>query len=296
MHPLHAQQRGTPLSTLLAAVTTILLLICPAGAAEDARPVEDASKQVTEHVRNPALPTVFLVGDSTVKVGTPGQRGWGEEIGRYFDFEKVNVVNRAIGGRSSRTFQTEGRWEKVLADLKAGDFVLIQFGHNDAGPINDNHRARGTIRGVGDEAEEIDNILTKKHEVVRSYGWYLRKYVADTKAKGATPIICSLVPRKTWTEDGKIVRNHDTYAGWAKQVAEQEGVLFLDLNEIIARKYEEMGKEAVQPLFADERTHTSMEGARVSAERVIAGLRALPGHPLDRYLSKDGLAVAPFAP
>src|SRR6266542_3940567 len=133
-------------------------------------------------------PTLFLIGDSTVR-------------------------NGAGGGRSSRTFLTEGLWEQVLSAMKPGDFVLIQFGHNDGGPINDNSRARGTIKGVGEETEEIDNLLTKKHEVVHSYGWYLRKYIADTKAKGATPVICSPVPRKIWKE-GRIVR--DQYAQWAE--------------------------------------------------------------------------------
>src|SRR3954463_8372489 len=86
---------------------------------------------------NPKLPTLFIVGDSTVHNGTRGQVGWGEPGAAFFDPAQVRVVNRAIGGRSSRTFQTEGRWDKVLAELKPGDFVLIQFGHNDGGPLDD---------------------------------------------------------------------------------------------------------------------------------------------------------------
>ena len=76
-------------------------------------------------------PSLFLVGDSTVKNGTKGQMGWGEQIGKYFDPAKITVKNHAIGGRSSRSFQAEGRWDKVLAELQPGDFLLIQFGHND---------------------------------------------------------------------------------------------------------------------------------------------------------------------
>ena len=82
------------------------------------------------------------------------------------------MKNRALGGTSSRTFQTKGLWEAVLKDLQKGDFVLMQFGHNDNGPMNDTLRARGTIKGVGEETEEIDNLITKQHEVVHSYGWY----------------------------------------------------------------------------------------------------------------------------
>lgn len=279
------------LASYRAAVALLVLFTARCALGADDRPVEDASKIASESIRDKKLPTLFLVGDSTVKVGTKGQRGWGEEIDRYFDLSKINVVNRAIGGRSSRTFQAEGRWDKVLDDLKPGDFVVVQFGHNDNGPINDNFRARGTIKGVGDESEEIDNILTKKHEVVHSYGWYLRKYAADTKAKGATAILCSLIPRKTWTPEGKIERAVSNYGGWAAHSAQQTGAFFVDLNEIIARKYEALGKEKVETFFADERTHTTKEGAQFNAACVVAGLKGLEGNPLAPYFSSEAQGV-----
>jgi lysophospholipase L1-like esterase len=219
-------------------------------------------------------PTLFLAGDSTVKNGTKGQRGWGEEIGKYFDKSKIDVQNHAIGGRSSRTFQTEGRWDKLLEQLKPGDFVLIQFGHNDSGPLDDASRARGTIRGVGDESKEIDNPITKKHEVVHTYGWYMRKYAADVKAKGATPIICSLVPRNDW-KDGKVLRGDKSYGGWAKQSAEAEKSLFIDLNELAAKRYEQLGEEKVKSFFPDEHTHTNAAGADVNAQCVVEGIKSL---------------------
>jgi rhamnogalacturonan acetylesterase len=233
------------------------------------------------------LPTLYIVGDSTVRNGkgdgANGQWGWGDLIGVYFDPAKINVVNYALGGRSSRTFITEGHWDKVLAWVKPGDFVMMQFGHNDGGPLNDDSRARGSIKGTGDESQEIDNLLTKKHEAVHSYGWYMRKYIADTKAKEATPIVCSMIPRKIW-KDGKIVRNSGDYAGWAAEVARAEGVAFVDLNEIIARRYDEMGPAKVEPLFADEHTHTTRAGAELNAECVIAGLKGLAKDPLALYL------------
>src|SRR5271166_3233305 len=125
-------------------------------------PVEDAARFKLQVPANHDLPTLFLVGDSTMKVGTPGQRGWGEEMAQYFDPSKINVVKAAIGGRTSRTFQAEGRWDGVLALMKQGDYAIIQFGHNDAGAINDNFRARASIPGVGEETQEIDNMLTHK--------------------------------------------------------------------------------------------------------------------------------------
>ena len=237
---------------------------------------------------DPRLPTLFLIGDSTVRNGqgdgANGQWGWGEPLAAYFDATKINVVNRAVGGLSSRTYLTGGHWEKVLAMLKPGDFVIMQFGHNDGGPLNDASRARGTIKGVGEETEEIENMLTKQREVVHTYGWYLRKFIAEARAKGATPIVCSPVPRKTW-KDGRIVRQTDSYAGWAAEVAKKEKVAFIGLNEIVAHRYEGLGPEKVGPLFADEHTHTSRAGAELNAAAVVAGLKALGKNPLARYFS-----------
>ena len=128
-------------------------------------------------------PTLFIVGDSTVKNSTPGQQGWGDPLIKLFDATKINVENHAIGGRSSRTFQTEGRWDRILDAAKAGDFVLVQMGHNDGGSLDDPRARRGSLPGIGEETREIDNPITKKHEVVHTYGWYLHKYIADARAQ-----------------------------------------------------------------------------------------------------------------
>src|SRR5262249_13135325 len=152
-----------------------------------------------------------------------------------FDVAKINVVNQAVGGLSSRTYLTQHDWERVMAMLKPGDFVVMQFGHNDSGPLDDPARARGTLKGTGDETREIDNPITGQHEIVHTYGWYLGKYVAEAHAKGAMPIVCSLIPRKIW-KDGKIVRAADSYGGWAAAVAKSANTAFVDLNEIIAHR------------------------------------------------------------
>lgn len=240
---------------------------------------------------NPKLPTLFLIGDSTVRNGqgdgANGQWGWGEPLIDYFDASKINVVNRAVGGLSSRTYLTGGHWDKVLALLKPGDFVIMQFGHNDNGAINDDSRARGTIKGTGEETEEIDNLLTKQHEIVHSYGWYLRKFISDAKAKGAIPIVCSPIPRKTW-KDQKIVRSNEDYGKWAKEVANSEKVGFIDLNNLIADQYDRLGEEKVEPLFADPHTHTSRAGAELNAAAVIKGLNELKSPNLTRFYSAKG--------
>ncbi len=236
---------------------------------------------------DPALPSLFLIGDSTVRNGqgdgSNGQWGWGEPIATYFDGTKINVVNRAVGGLSSRTYLTGGFWTDTLAMVKAGDFVMMQFGHNDSSAINDDSRARGTIRGTGKDSQEIDNLLTHRHEVVHSYGWYLRKFIADARAKGATVFVCSPIPRKSWT-NGRINRNGDSYGGWASEVAASQKVFFIPLNDIIARKYDALGEQQVEPLFHGDSTHTSLEGAKINAASVVEGLKALPNDPLAPYL------------
>ena len=147
------------------------------------------------------MPSIFIAGDSTAANGTPGAIGWGKPFGALFDPAKVNVVNRARGGRSSRTFITEGHWESLLAGVKSGDYVLIQFGHNDGGPINGAQIARGSLPGLGEESQQIDNLLTGQPETVRTFGWYMTKMVRETKSKGAMPVLLSLTVRNIWTDD-----------------------------------------------------------------------------------------------
>jgi lysophospholipase L1-like esterase len=230
---------------------------------------------------NAARPTVLLIGDSTVRNGRGdgqgGQWGWGEPLSELVDPAKLNVVNRAVGGLSSRTFLTQGHWERARQFLKPGDHVIIQFGHNDSSPLNDDQRARGTLRGTGDETEAIENRLTKRTEVVHTYGWYLRQFVREAKAAGARVTICSPVPRRAW-KDGRIARPASSYPHWAHEVATDEGVGFLDLAELVAERYDALGEAEVRALFADENTHTSRAGAELTAEIVATALQ-LPRRP-----------------
>jgi lysophospholipase L1-like esterase len=267
---------------------------------------------------DPKLPSLILIGDSTMRngrddgqgKGAEGQWGWGHTIADLFAPAKINVVNRAVGGLSSRTYLTGGNWERALAFVKPGDFVIMQLGTNDDGALNDEPpgplRARGTIKGTGEETKEIDNVMTKKHEVVHTYGWYIRQFVRDTKAKGATPIVCSIIPRKTWDADGHINRNRD-YEAWAAEVAAQEKVGFIDLNELVARKHDELGRDAVMKLFpapvtgadgrvTDEHTHPNLAGANLNAEIVVAGIKMIHEDRLASFLNAKGNAIAPAAP
>lgn len=243
------------------------------------------------------LPTLWLIGDSTVRNGRGDgfneEWGWGCYLEASFDENRLNVVNRAVGGLSSRTYWTGNFWRKVKARMKAGDFLIMQFGHNDNGPINDDSRARGTLSGTGTESEEIDNLLTKQSETVHTYGWYLRQYVAFARSMGVTPVICSPVPRKRWNEDGTLRRDNDRYPAWAREVAEAEGVVFIDLHNLIADRYEELGKDKVEALFADAHTHTSELGARLNAEILSKAFRGMKSCPLYSYMRIDSLFREP---
>jgi lysophospholipase L1-like esterase len=235
-------------------------------------------------------PTLYAIGNSTVRTGTRGdgsngQWGWGAPIADFFDRSRLNVENRALGGTSSRSFRTLGLWQAVLDDVKDGDYVIMQFGHNDSSPINDARVARGTIDGNGDETVEIDNMRTGEHEIVHSYGWYIRQYIKETKAKGATPIVCSLIPRNRWT-DGKVNRSVNSYALWAQQAAQSEGAYFIDLNRLICDHYDTEGQERVTALYFDEGevVHTNAMGAQINATCLVQGIKSLDGLALAGYL------------
>jgi len=251
---------------------------------------------------NSELPTLWLIGDSTVKEGRDtgrngGRWGWGHEIDRYIDTTKINVENQALGGTSSRSYITGGRWEPVLEMIQPGDYLLIQFGHNDGGIDSERARirARGTIAGNGEETLEMTN-RDGETETVHTYGWYLRQYIRDARAKGATPIVCSLVPRNDW-RDGKVIRGqNDTYVSWAQEAAAQEEVFFINLNHIICEQMDPLGEDfSLGALFRpDDHTHTIVLGAQLNALCVVSGVKALgDALPLNEFLLPAAEPIEP---
>lgn len=200
-----------------------LLLALIAGCAVDrGQRVQDASAEGS------GKPALFLIGDSTIRNGywdngsTNGQFGWGRPFRYYFDPEKIVVVNDAMGGTSSRTYQIAPTlWPKVKSMIRPGDFVMIAFGHNDG---------RSSLPGVGAESEVVDppSHDVPGGEVRHTFGWYMRTYVNEVRALGAEPIILSLIPRNLWTEGDRQIRTSSNgYAAWAKQVAMEESVPFI---------------------------------------------------------------------
>ena len=263
---------------------------------------------VYDITRTDGKPVVFITGDSTVKNKDKDEDdmwGWGSVANTVFDETKIDIVNAAMAGRSCRTYLNEGRWEKVYNSLKPGDFVLIQFGHNDISPI-DKPKYRGAIATADDSchvyrmqaAKEdltkqnvIDqklksNTLVGSYEVVFSFGWYLKKFIQDVREKGATPILVSLTPRNEWP-NGKIERRNDTYGKWYREVVEETGVEFVDLHNITADFLDKKcgKKEKAMKYFNHDHTHTSLLGAKTNAQSIAKGLRDNKS-PLAEFLLK----------
>ncbi len=243
---------------------------------------------VTGSSRRPGCPVVFTIGDSTVKNEDDGEDsmwGWGSVIGEMFDPARITVENHAMAGRSARTFLDEGRWDKIYNALQPGDFVIMQFGHNDAGAINTG-KARAELPGAGNDSKVYKMEPTGQYQVIYPFGWYIRKFVMDAHEKGATAIVLSHTPRNMF-DNGKISRNTDSFGAWSKQAAAQSGAYYIDLNKITGDKLEKIawndGLGKVAEYFKKDHTHSSLKGARLNAESIAEGLQA-SDCPLKDYL------------
>lgn len=244
--------------------------------------------------RQAGKPMVFITGDSTVKnkdKDADGMWGWGSQAGIIFDPAKIVWENVAMAGRSTRSYVREGRWERVYNALQPGDFVLIQFGHNDICSITD-PKERGVIPGTADTCHVYQMEKDGRYELVYSFGWYLKKMIDETREKGATPILLSLTPRNEWP-GGRIERRNDSYGKWYREVIEQTSVDFVDVHNIsgdfldkkFASKDETKSKQKASKYFNHDHTHTSLLGAQMNARSVAHGLRAIHS-PLADYLKK----------
>jgi lysophospholipase L1-like esterase len=236
-------------------------------------------------------PALYVVGDSTANSPAPIQ-GWGTPFGTYFDPAKVTVLNKARGGRSSRSYVHEGLWDAVAKDLKPGDFVLLQFGHNDGGtPSAARAGDRPSLPGLGEETKDFPNPAGQT-ETVHTFGFYMRKMIADTKARGATIIVLSCTVRNMWS-NGKADHGPGSFGPWAAEVAKSQSVPFLDLSSLTADKYDLLGQEKVAAYYGPtDKTHSTPAGADYNAASVVSGLKALKDSPFVALLSDKGRAVA----
>ena len=260
-----------------------------------------ASTKPVERVEG--KPVVFFTGDSTVKNSDKdddGMWGWASQAATVFDESKITLFNAARAGRSTRSFIREGLWDEVYNSLQPGDFVTIQFGHNDICPITD-QKARGVIPGTADTLH-VYHMDNDTYEVVYSFGWYLRKIIDDVREKGATPILVSLTPRNEWP-GGKIERRDGTYGKWYREVIEQTGVEFIDMHNISAdfldkkfavkrlspdkekvkEQLADIKQKAADTYFKKDHTHTSKLGAQMNAQSFAKGLKQ-NNSELSKYL------------
>lgn len=191
-------------------------------------------------------------------------------------------------GRSGRSYIDEGHWTTTLAEMKSGDYLLLQMGHNDGGDLG-GAKPRGDLKGIGDDTQDVAQTTgpyAGKIETIHTFGWYLRKMIDDAKAKGVHPILLTPTIRNIWSSgpDGKQHIEHDMgYNDWVRQVAAQENIPVLELGNAEADRLEALGPEKTAPLFPVDHTHTSPTGANLVAETVAATIRS-SNDSLSRYL------------
>lgn len=209
--------------------------------------------------------TIYLVGDSTMankQVSAYPETGWGMPFTYFFD-SHAKVDNRAMNGRSTKTFIEEGRWQAIADSLQEGDYVLIQFGHNDE---------------VKTKKSYIDEAGFQKNLV---------RFVEETLAKKANPVLITPVARRSFNAQGKIQETHEIYAQLVRDVASAQRVPLIDLDRKSQELLQNMGSENSKLLFLhlapgehpnypdgkEDNTHFSELGARKMAELVLADLR-----------------------
>ena len=231
---------------------------------------------------------VYLIGDSTcanknLEKENP-ERGWGQLFRAFFG-EDVLVENHAMNGRSTKSFREEGRWEPIYSQMQEGDYVFIQFGHND---------------------EKVDR--PKVGSVPEVFAENLRRYVRETREKGGIPVLLTPIARRHFTEEGQLKKTHGEYPDRVRQVAEEMGVVLLDMEPVTEQWLRELGDEPSRPYFMwvkkgtsplypegrEDNTHLNVQGAHV-VSRMVAKLveEKIPAlaerlHIPDLVVAKDG--------
>ncbi len=216
-------------------------------------------------------PTLYTIGDSTmadkIKPDENPEKGWCQVLPSFFDLNKITIDNRAVNGRSTRSFINEKRWESVYKSLKKGDYVFIQFGHNDE-KIADSTR------------------YTNPHT---AYRYNLIRFVTEAREKGGIPILFSSIARRNFNEQGVLVGTHGDYPLETRLVAQEYNVPFIDLgyfSEVLEQSYGpekskdlhlhfKAGEHPYYPEGKSDDTHLSMKGATEIAKIAVRELGKL---------------------
>ncbi len=214
-------------------------------------------------------PRIFLVGDSTMAdkpLADNPERGWGQLFPMFFD-HSVIIENHARNGRSTKSFLNEGRWQVVLNRLQPGDYVFIQFGHND-------EKISDSTRYAAPQTDYRNNLM---------------KFILDTRAKNANPVLLTPVSRRKFGKDNKSVETHPEYSDVVRSLAKEENVPLIDLDSMSRALLDQFGPEGSEKLFLrvppgeykslpkgkHDNTHFTFFGATKIAGLVVEGIRAL---------------------
>ncbi|MDR1336334.1 MAG: rhamnogalacturonan acetylesterase [Tannerella sp.] len=235
---------------------------------------------------------IFLAGDSTMATqqeyrtvtdSATGQKfeetmpmkGWGQMLPDFFNQKDVVILNKALNGRSSLSYRTEGHWDKMIAQVKKGDYVVIEFGHNDE-----------SQQKVG------------RYSTPEDYRKNLERYLDEVQAKGAVPILCTPIARRKFDKRDKFVDTHGVYTDAVREIARERKVLLVDMESASRKLIEEYGVEKSRELFfhiqpginkifpngREDNTHFSEKGARIMAKLFVDGIKALNIRELAEHL------------
>ncbi|KAK0233632.1 rhamnogalacturonan acetylesterase [Armillaria fumosa] len=230
--------------------------------------------------------TVYLAGDSTMAKdgGGSGTDGWGQYLGQYLS---VTVVNKAIAGRSARSYTDEGRFTTLIDTVSSGDYVVIEFGHNDglAGTVDN-----GRQDAYGDDYDTTATVTNSAGEsiVIHTFPYYIQNAVTALQAKGAIPIVSAQTPSNDW-DDGDIT-DPPRFVAYANTAATRTGAKYINHYAYVAQAYEALGETVVDDYYPLDHTHTSVEGANVVAEAFVRGL-ICGDSGLAAYVNSAGQAV-----
>ncbi|KAF5368639.1 hypothetical protein D9758_002247 [Tetrapyrgos nigripes] len=230
--------------------------------------------------------TVYLAGDSTMAKGGGGggTDGWGVYLPQYLN---IPVVNMAVGGTSARSYSESGLFNNLVNAVKAGDFVIIEFGHNDAHANPDN----GKQDAVGD-GYDITAVVTNaagQQILIHSFAYYIENAINPMKAKGATVIISSVTPDNIWT--GNTVGVGGRFVDYAQSIGRNESIIYVDHNAYVGQAYDNLGQTTVNTFYPNDHLHTSPAGANVVAQAFVRGLLCSKTSNLIPHVNSAGQAV-----
>lgn len=223
---------------------------------------------ITSFVQKDREITIFLIGDSTMAnkpySGSNPEKGWGQVFGLYFK-DGVRVENHALNGRSSKSFRDEGHWDKVYGSIQPGDYVIIEFGHND-------QKEKSPERYAAPDTDYRDNLI---------------RYIKETYKKGGRPVLATPISRRSFDENGNLTDTHGRYSEVVREVAEEYNIPLFDLHKKTIEVIEQFGEDKSKELFLHYRpgdyerfkdgqeddTHLSPTGAFKVCDLVVKELK-----------------------